>query len=126
MAYDTWCIEVEGDEKSEDYFGFGNDKMINFKNNNVRKLSHETALESDGDDSDLSPHDTSSYLGSRYNHNYHEIEKEPSISNLSDKFLATQQSCDIDSKSSRSCISVNHSSKDVRIRMVHKRKPFKV
>ncbi len=70
--------------------------MINFKNNKIRKFSHETALESDGDDSDLSPRDNSSCLGSRYNHNYLEIEKELSVSNLSDKFSATEQSCDFD------------------------------
>ena len=94
--------------------------MINFKKNNIRKLSHETALESDGDDSDLSPRDTSSYLGSRYNHNYLEIEKQHSVSNFSDKFLATEQSCDFDSKSSRSSVSAaNNSSKDVRIRKVY-------
>lgn len=66
---------------------------MNSKNNNHRKCSHETALESDGDDSDLSPCDTSSCLGSRYNNNYLEIEKEDSTANLnSDRFLATEQS----------------------------------
>lgn len=90
--------------------------MINFKNNKIRKFSHETALESDGEDSDLSPRDNSSCLGSRYNHDYLEIEKDHSVSNHSDKFLATERSCDFDSKSSRSNMSANLSSKDVRIR----------
>jgi hypothetical protein len=62
---DTWCIKVEDDDESDDYFGFSN---VNFNNNKIRKLSHETALESESDDSDLSPSDNSSCLGSRYNH----------------------------------------------------------
>ena len=65
-----WCIKVEDEQESdEDYFGANFFEPTILKNAKIRKFSHETELvkEDSDDDNDLSPSDTSSCLGSRYN-----------------------------------------------------------
>ena len=89
------------------------------QNNKARKFSHETALESEGDDSDMSPCDTTSCLGSRYHHDYLEIEKKSLGSNLSDRSISRESNSQFDTESLISTQKVNLTTKDVRIRKVY-------